>query len=75
MFNLYFRHEYQGIEPPVHRSEEDFDPGAKYHIVAAVPYIRYFVSFVIQFQFHRALCEKVNPPSTVKTCDKHSYKS
>lgn len=52
------RHEYQGIEPPVHRSEEDFDPGAKYHIVAAVPYIRYFVSFVIQFQFHRALCEK-----------------
>lgn len=52
------RHDYQGIEPPVHRSEEDFDPGAKYHIVASVPYIRYFVSFVIQFQFHRALAEK-----------------
>ncbi|GLH09200.1 Angiotensin-converting enzyme [Gryllus bimaculatus] len=50
------REQYQGIEPPVDRTEEDFDPGAKYHIVASVPYIRYFVSYVIQFQFHRALC-------------------
>ncbi|XP_039290587.1 angiotensin-converting enzyme-like isoform X2 [Nilaparvata lugens] len=55
-WNLRWR--YQGIEPPVHRSEEDFDPGAKYHIVGDTPYIRYFVSFIIQFQFHRALCEK-----------------
>ncbi|KAF4527176.1 hypothetical protein B566_EDAN006101 [Ephemera danica] len=52
------REKYQGLEPPVHRSEEDFDPAAKYHVVASVPYIRYFVSFVIQFQFHKALCEK-----------------
>ncbi|KAI5723064.1 hypothetical protein M8J76_000774 [Diaphorina citri] len=36
------RHDYQGVEPPTHRSEDDFDPGAKYHIVASVPYIRYF---------------------------------
>lgn len=50
--------EYQGIEPPVDRSEEDFDPGAKYHIIADVEYIRYYVSFVIQFQFHKALCTK-----------------
>lgn len=50
--------EYQGIEPPVDRSEEDFDPGSKYHIVADVEYIRYYVSFVIQFQFHKALCTK-----------------
>lgn len=52
------REKYQGVEPPVNRSEEDFDPAAKYHIIASVPYIRYFVSFVIQFQFHRAVCEK-----------------
>ncbi|XP_056647591.1 angiotensin-converting enzyme-like isoform X1 [Diorhabda sublineata] len=52
------REKYQGLEPPVDRSEEDFDPAAKYHIVADVPYLRYFISFVIQFQFHRALCEK-----------------
>ncbi|KAH0568973.1 hypothetical protein KQX54_021672 [Cotesia glomerata] len=48
--------EFQGIVPPVKRTEDDFDPGAKYHIVASVEYIRYFVSFVVQFQFHRSLC-------------------
>ncbi|KAF2896394.1 hypothetical protein ILUMI_09783 [Ignelater luminosus] len=52
-----YRNEIQGIEPPVDRSEKDFDPAAKYHIVADVPYLRYFVSYVIQFQFHRAACE------------------
>uniref|UniRef100_A0A1B6C745 Angiotensin-converting enzyme n=1 Tax=Clastoptera arizonana TaxID=38151 RepID=A0A1B6C745_9HEMI len=52
------RLEFQGLEPPVNRLEKDFDPGCKYHTIADVPYIRYFVSFVIQFQFHRALCIK-----------------
>ncbi|XP_074080542.1 angiotensin-converting enzyme-like isoform X2 [Macrotis lagotis] len=31
---------YQGICPPVPRSEEDFDPGSNYHIAGNVPYIR-----------------------------------
>lgn len=52
------KYSYQGIEPPVTRTEKDFDPGSKYHIVGNVPYIRYFVSFIVQFQFHQALCEK-----------------
>ena len=47
---------FQGIESPLDRSEEDFDPGAKYHIIADVEYIRYYVSFIIQFQFHKTLC-------------------
>ena len=34
------RQELQGIKPPVERSEDDFDPGSKYHIPANVPYIR-----------------------------------
>ena len=34
------RNKYQGIKSPVPRSENDFDPGAKYHIPADVPYIR-----------------------------------
>jgi peptidyl-dipeptidase A len=50
------RRKYQGIAPPVARSEADFDPGAKYHIPANVPYTRYFLARVLQFQFHRALC-------------------
>lgn len=35
------RTKYQGIKPVVERSEEDFDPGCKYHIPANTPYIRY----------------------------------
>ena len=35
------RTKYQGIKPPVERTEADFDPGCKYHIPANTPYIRY----------------------------------
>ena len=48
---------YQGVRPPVARSEEDFDPGAKYHIPGNTPYSRYFLAHILQFQFHRALCQ------------------
>jgi peptidyl-dipeptidase A len=50
------REKYQGIVPAVARSEADFDPGAKYHVPASVPYTRYFLAHVLQFQLHRALC-------------------
>ncbi|MCU1260428.1 MAG: Peptidyl-dipeptidase [Bryobacterales bacterium] len=49
------RLKYQGIAPPVARSETDFDPAAKYHVAANVPYARYFLADILQFQFHRAL--------------------
>lgn len=48
---------YQGVAPPVDRSEADFDPGAKYHVAGNVPYMRYFLADVLQFQFHRALSQ------------------
>jgi peptidyl-dipeptidase A len=51
------REQYQGLSTPVLRSEEDFDPGAKYHVPGNVPYTRYFLSFVLQFQFYKALCD------------------
>ncbi|MEM7482607.1 MAG: M2 family metallopeptidase [Acidobacteriota bacterium] len=50
------REKYQGVSPPVARSEADFDPGAKYHIPANTPYSRYFLAHILQFQFHRDLC-------------------
>ena len=50
------KHRYQGIIEPVARSEADFDPGAKYHVPGNVPYIRYFIAHVLQFQFHRSWC-------------------
>jgi peptidyl-dipeptidase A len=51
------RQKYQGVAAPVPRSEKDFDPGAKYHVPANVPYTRYFLAHILQFQFHRALIE------------------
>jgi peptidyl-dipeptidase A len=50
------RERYQGIVPPVARPANAFDPGAKYHIPANVPYLRYFLAFIMQFQFHEAAC-------------------
>lgn len=50
------RERYQGVRPPVERPADAFDPGAKYHIPANVPYLRYFLSFILQFQFHEAAC-------------------
>jgi peptidyl-dipeptidase A len=52
------RKKYQGVAPPVERTEADFDPGAKYHVPASVPYTRYFLAHILQFQFHRALAQK-----------------
>ena len=42
--------------PPVNRDEDDFDAGAKFHVPADVPYIRYFVARLLQFQFYKELC-------------------
>src|SRR5690606_38904574 len=51
------REQFQGVAAPVARSESDFDPGAKYHVPANTPYTRYFLAHILQFQFHRALCD------------------
>jgi len=51
------KQQYQGITPPVARSEADFDPGAKYHIPANTPYARYFLARILQFQFYKAACD------------------
>ena len=62
------RTEYQGIRPPVPRSEVDFDPGAKYHVPANTSYTRYFLAHILQFQFHRALCEVAGADGPLHRC-------
>jgi peptidyl-dipeptidase A len=52
------REGYQGVFAPVERSEADFDPGAKYHVPSNVPYTRYFLARVLQFQFYRAMARE-----------------
>ncbi len=51
------RLQYQGITPPVARSEANFDAGAKYHIPGNTPYTRYFLARILQFQFYKAACD------------------
>ncbi len=65
---------YQGVVPPVPRSEADFDPGAKYHIPANVPYARYFLADILQFQFYRALCEQAGFEGPLHRCSFYGNK-
>ncbi len=62
------RLKYQGVAPPVARSEADFDPGAKYHVPGNVPYTRYFLAFIYQFQFYRALCKEAGYTGPLNRC-------
>jgi peptidyl-dipeptidase A len=62
------REKYQGIAPPPGRSEADFDPGAKYHVAANVPYMRYFLADILQFQFHRALSQAAGCTGPLNRC-------
>jgi len=62
------RQKYQGVAPPAARSESDFDPGAKYHVAANVPYMRYFLADILQFQFHRALAQAAGCTGPLNRC-------
>ncbi|GGM87391.1 M2 family metallopeptidase [Shewanella xiamenensis] len=62
------REKYQGVKAPTDRSEADFDPGAKYHVPGNVPYTRYFLAHILQFQFHKALCETAGDKGPVHRC-------
>jgi peptidyl-dipeptidase A len=62
------RTKYQGIAPPVERSEADFDPGAKYHVASNTPYARYFLARILQFQFHRGLCQAAGIQGPLHRC-------
>ena len=62
------RLQYQGIAPTGERPDPQFfDPGAKYHVPANVPYTRYFLADILQFQFHRALAEAAGCPGAGET--------
>jgi peptidyl-dipeptidase A len=68
------REKYQGIVPPVPRTEQDFDPGAKYHVPANTPYARYFLAHILQFQFHRALCREAGFTGPLYQCSIYGNK-
>lgn len=69
------REKYQGVAPPVARSEADFDPGAKYHIPGNVPYTRYFLARVYQFQFYKAMCDASGYKGPLNRCTFYGSKA
>lgn len=68
------RLQYQGIAPPTQRSEQDFDPGAKYHVPASVPYTRYFLARILQFQFYQAACKQAGWTGPLHRCSFYGNK-
>jgi len=68
------RQQYQGVMAPMNRSEDYFDPGAKYHIPGNTPYMRYFLAYIQQFQFHRALCEVAGYQGPLHRCSIYGSK-
>jgi peptidyl-dipeptidase A len=65
---------YQGIVPPGPRGADAFDPGAKYHIPAVVPYTRYFLARVLQFQFFEAACRQAGWKGPLHRCSFYGNK-
>ena len=68
------RGQYQGIMAPSDRPKEAFDPGAKYHIPGYTPYSRYFIAHILQFQFHKALCETAGHKGPLHQCSIYNSK-
>ncbi|HAE95158.1 MAG TPA: peptidyl-dipeptidase [Hyphomonas atlantica] len=64
----------QGLVPPAPRPADAFDPGAKYHIPGNTPYLRYFLSFVMQFQFHKAACDQAGWEGPLHRCSIYDNK-
>jgi peptidyl-dipeptidase A len=69
------RRKYQGVAPSVPRSEKDFDAAAKYHVAAGVPYTRYFLAHILQFQFHRALSQTAGCTGPLHRCSIYASKA
>ncbi|MEJ7607423.1 MAG: M2 family metallopeptidase [Bryobacteraceae bacterium] len=68
------RRKYQGVAPAVERSEQEFDPGAKYHVPANVPYTRYFLAHILQFQLHRSLAQTAGCREPLNRCSIYGSK-
>ena len=68
------REEYQGINSSYPRSENYFDPGAKYHIPGNTPYTRYYLASIMQYQFHEALCNLIDYDGYLHECSIYGNK-
>jgi len=68
------REKYQGVKAPNKRPANAFDAGAKYHVPGNTPYTRYFLARILQFQFHRSLCEIAGDEEPMHRCSIYGNK-
>jgi len=68
------REKYQGVKAPNERPADAFDAGAKYHVPGNTPYTRYFLARILQFQFHRSLCEIAGNEEPIHRCSIYGNK-
>ncbi len=69
------REKYQGVAAPIARDANAFDPGAKYHVPGGVPYSRYFLADILQFEFHKALCDISGNTDAIHRCSIYNSKA
>ncbi|XP_068622266.1 angiotensin-converting enzyme-like [Battus philenor] len=60
---------YQGVVPPLPRTEDDFDPGAKYHVISDQEYMKYFLATILEFQIFEQLCIAAGHSGHLHECD------
>lgn len=68
------RTQYQGIRPPAPRPAGGFDAGSKYHVPGNVPYTRYFLARILQFQFYKAACDQIGWTGPLHRCSFYGSK-
>jgi peptidyl-dipeptidase A len=69
------RAEYEGVAPPAPRTDQDFDPGVKYHIPANIPYMRYFLASLFKYQFYRGMCRASGYVGPLHRCSFYGSKA
>ncbi len=69
------RAKYQRVVPPVERTEVDFDAGAKMHVPGNVPYARYFLARLYEFQFFKAMCDASGYKGPLNRCNFYGSKA
>ncbi|XP_023012858.2 angiotensin-converting enzyme [Leptinotarsa decemlineata] len=60
---------YQGVVPPIPRSEAHFDAASKRHIPADMHYLRYYVALLLEFQIYKQMCQASGHSGSLHTCD------
>lgn len=68
------RKKYQGVSPVPPRPGTEFDAASKYHVPANVPYLRYFLARILQFQFHKGLCAAAGHKGPLHQCSIYGSK-